>query len=106
MSARLIQLLEMLESSPKDSFLLFATGKEYENLEDLAQALDYYELLEQTNPGYVGLYYHLGKLLEKLERPTEALAAYDRGMLIARSQNDQHSYNELSGARLNLEYDA
>lgn len=100
---RLLQLLEMLEESPRDSFLLFATGKEYENLEDQEQALDYYKLLESTDPSYVGLYYHLGKLLEKMERPEEALQTYLKGMDIARGQNDHHAYSELASAKLNLE---
>ncbi|MFM8450004.1 MAG: hypothetical protein ACKOAY_07850 [Haliscomenobacter sp.] len=106
MSERLVQLLELLDATPLDSFLLFATGKEYEKMEDLEQALDYYELLEKTNPDYVGLYYHLGKLLERMERSADALAAYDRGMATARKLQDQHSYNELSGARLNLEFES
>ena len=100
---RLLQLLEMLEESPKDSFLLFATAKEYENMDDPDQALDYFQLLMETNPAYVGLYYHLGKLLEKQERPEEAVSIYKKGMEVAKSQNDRHSYNELSGALLNLE---
>lgn len=99
---RLLQLLEMLEESPKDSFLLFATAKEYENLDDPDQAQDYFLLLMETDPGYVGLYYHLGKLLEKQSRVEEAAGIYQKGMEVAKEQKDRHSYNELSGALLNL----
>jgi tetratricopeptide (TPR) repeat protein len=100
---RLLQLLEMLEESPGDSFLLFATAKEYEGLEDPEQALDYYRLLLDTDPAYVGLYYHLGKLLEKQGQTPAALEIYQKGMDIATAQHDRHSYNELAGAKLNLE---
>lgn len=100
---RLLQLLEMLEESPTDSFLLFATAKEYESLDDPEQALDYFQLLMKTDPAYVGLYYHLGKLLEKQDRGDEAAGIYRKGMEVAKAQNDRHSYNELSGALLNLE---
>jgi tetratricopeptide (TPR) repeat protein len=103
MSERLVQILELLDSSPRDSFLLFAAAKEYEKMEDLEEALDYYALLEQSDPAYVGLYYHLGKLLEKLGREQEALQAYERGMRVAQAQGDRHSHSELSGAKLNLE---
>ncbi len=99
---RLLQLLEMLEESPGDSFLLFATAKEYENLDDPDQALDYFNLLLDTDPSYVGLYYHLGKLLEKQDRAEEAAAIYQKGMEVANAQKDRHSYNELAGALLNL----
>ena len=99
---RLLKLLEMLEESPRDSFLLFATAKEYENLDDPDQALDYFHLLLDSDPAYVGLYYHLGKLLEKLDRTAEAADIYRKGMEVANAQKDRHSYNELSGALLNL----
>ena len=59
-----------------DSFALFALAKEYEKHGDLDQALAYYRRLRQSNPGYVGLYYHLGKLYERLNLPAEALEAY------------------------------
>jgi tetratricopeptide (TPR) repeat protein len=100
---RLLQLLEMLEESPGDPFLLFAAAKEYELLEDPEQALDYYRLLLDTEPDYVGLYYHLGKLLEKEGQTAAALEIYQKGMEIAAAQQDRHAYNELAGAKLNLE---
>ena len=100
---RLLQLLEMLEESPGDAFLLFATAKEYEVLGDPEQALEYYQLLLDTDPAYVGLYYHLGKLLEKQGQANAALEIYQKGMEVATAQHDRHAYNELSGAKLNLE---
>ncbi|MBK8043883.1 MAG: tetratricopeptide repeat protein [Haliscomenobacter sp.] len=103
MHERLIQLLELLEETPGDPFLLFALAKEYEKLEDTDQALDYYLFLEQSHPDYVGLYYHLGKLYETLDQPDRALATYQKGMEIARAQKDQHSFSELQNAKTNLE---
>lgn len=105
MSQRLEQLLELLHESPRDSFLLFAVAKEYESLQDDHHALEYYQTLVGTDPAYVGVYYHLGKLHERVGRTEEALATYEQGMTIARSQGDQHSYSELASAKLNLEYD-
>ncbi len=94
----------MLEDSPNDAFLLFAVAKEYEGAGDDAQALAHYQRLAQTDPGYVGLYYHLGKLLEKLDRQEEAIAAYDKGLEVAKAAGDRHSWNELSAARMDAEY--
>ncbi len=101
---RLQLLLQMLQDSPEDSFLLFAIAKEYENLGDTAQALDYYLRLQQADPGYVGLYYHLGKLYEQMEQPDAAMQAYDQGLVVAQSVGDRHAWSELSAARLNLDY--
>ena len=101
-SARLQQLFGFLENSPKDSFITFAIAKEYESLELRQKALDYYNKLIENDPNYVGTYYHLGKLLELLDEPEKAFATYKEGMSIAKSLGDQHAFNELAGAKLNL----
>ncbi len=98
------QLQYLLESSPNDAFLLFAVAKEYESVGDEMRALEYYQRLAEADPGYVGLYYHLGKLLEKLDRPEEAKAAYDKGMEVAKIAGDRHAWSELSAARMDMEY--
>ncbi len=102
MSERLELLKTMLTESPKDSFLLFAIAKEYEGLGDIQAALDFFLNLKKENPDYVGLYYHLGKLYEKNEKIEKAFFTYKDGMRIAKEQGDQHSLNELAGAKLNL----
>ena len=103
MSKRLPYLLQLLESSPSDSFVLFAVAKEYENADDLAKALEYYEKLRNTDPAYVGLYYHLGKLHEQQQAFENAVAAYKQGIEVARKASDFHALSELQGALLNLE---
>ena len=102
MSARLQQLLGLLANAPTEPFLLFAIAKEYEGLKEEEKALHYYEQLRQESPEYVGLYYHLGKLLERLQQPDAALQAYDQGIQIAQKQNNRHAWSELREARLGL----
>ena len=101
-SPRLQQLFTFLEQSPKDSFITFAIAKEYEGLGNDAKALEYYLLLCQHDPDYVGTYYHLGKLYEKLEDFPTAFQTYKEGMSIAKKVGDQHALSELAGAKLNL----
>ncbi len=102
-SNRLQQLLHLLESSPTDSFILFALAKEHEKLMEEEKALDYYQKLVQLDPGYVGTYYHLAKLYEKREQVNEALETYQKGMQIAKEMGDRHALAELSSAKMNLE---
>lgn len=104
MTQRLQLLLDLLEGNPANTFALFAVAKEYEGRGELAEALAHYEKLRATDPGYVGLYYHLGKLQERLNNPDGALDAYRSGAAVARKAGDQHALNELMGARLNLDH--
>lgn len=99
---RLERLLQFLEESPQDNFLLFALAKEYEKSGNDVQALSYYEKLATANENYVGLYYHLGKLHERQNAPQQAFAVYSKGMEIARRTGDRHAFSELAAARLNL----
>lgn len=105
MNARLELLQSLLRDTPDDSFTLFAVAKEYEKLGDRTQALTHYLRLRDINPGYVGLYYHLGKLYETLEQPQQALEAYRQGCDVARAAKDFHALGELNGARLALDDD-
>lgn len=99
---RLDQLQKLLDESPHDSFLLFALAKEYEKLGNDQQALEWFLRLHKNDPAYVGLYYHLGKLYERLQQPAQAFRTYQEGMDVARQQGDQHALSELAGARLAL----
>jgi tetratricopeptide (TPR) repeat protein len=57
-----------------------------------------FESLVQTHPDYVGTYYHLGKLYEKLNNPELAINTYRSGMEIARKSRNFHALGELQGA--------
>jgi len=102
MSQRLTYLLQLLAASPQDTFVLFATAKEYEKQGDMDLALNYYEQLQRTDANYVGLYYHLGKLHEQAGRFDAAVATYRAGMSVARQAGDAHALGELAAAKLNL----
>ena len=103
--SRLNQLFTFLESQPNEPFIIFAIAKEYEGNNDNFKALEYYTRLQETTPQYVGLYYHLGKLYERLGEPDQALTTYKKGMIVAKQEKDMHAYNELAGAKMNLSDD-
>src|ERR1700760_2458615 len=93
--SRLEKLLEFIKNEPDDEFLKYALATEYLRLNDTAKALEYYEDLVNNHPGYVGTYYHLGKLYEALNRKPDAINTYEKGMETAKAQRDNHAFSEL-----------
>lgn len=95
---RIKQIQEFLKSSPHDSFLKHALALEYIKLGDDITAQKIFEELLHVEPGYVGSYYHLGKLLERLNENDKAIEWYEKGMLLAKEKGEQHALGELRGA--------
>ena len=103
--SRIDQLQSFLKDSPNDSFIIFAIAKEFEKTGDLHQAEKQYRLIHKNEPEYVGMYYHLGKLLFNNNDLQGAWKIYSEGMQVAKQQGDQHALNELAGARLEIDED-
>ena len=95
---RIEQLKQMLDEEPNEPFLLYALAMEYNNAQDHELALNYYEKLITHHRQYVGTYYHLAKLYERLEMTDKAKNCYEQGMGIARQMGDQHAFSELNSA--------
>ena len=57
-----------------------------------------FEELLEAEPGYVGSYYHLGKLFERIGDNDKAIEWYQKGMEIAKEKGEQHALGELRGA--------
>jgi Tfp pilus assembly protein PilF len=95
---RINKIKEMLSVNPDDSFLNHALALEYIKVGDDAAAQSIFEQLLEREPGYVGSYYHLAKLLERNGKEQEAIAVYERGMHMAKEKGEQHAFNELRSA--------
>lgn len=101
---RIARIKEFLQSNPKDNFLRHALALEYVKLgEDLA-ARELFEAVLTEFPDYIGSYYHLAKLLEKMEQTPLAIEWYEKGMAAAKKAGDNHAYNELQAAYEELVY--
>ncbi len=103
MTTRLQQLFTFLETNPDDAFLIFAIAKEFEGMGERDKAVSFYNRLIEEQPNYIGTYYHLGKLYEKLDNETQAIVTYNSGIAAARNMNDLHALAELQNAKMELE---
>ncbi len=98
MTDRINKLKDFLEKQPGDSFLQHALALEYIKIEDDAAARILFETLLENDPGYVGSYYHLGRLLERVGENDNAIAIYEKGIAAAKTAGDNHAKNELQMA--------
>jgi Tfp pilus assembly protein PilF len=101
---RIDRIQEMLSTNPKDSFLRHALALEWIKLGNDIEAKGLFEAILAEDPTYIGSYYHLAKLLERLGETPEAILWYEKGMEAAKAAKDQHSYNELQSAYEDLVY--
>lgn len=101
---RINRIQEFLKASPNDNFLRHALALEYIKIGEDQQARELFTTILTENPDYVGSYYHLAKLLEKLGLTQEAISWYEKGMEAAKAAKDQHAYNELQAAYEDLVY--
>ena len=95
--SRIAQLEELLKQDENDSFLQHALALEHIKISNDAEAEKLFTNLLEREPGYVGSYYHLAKLLTRANKTTEAIKIYATGMKQAKLAGDMHAYNELQG---------
>ena len=89
---------EFLAANPGDSVVKHALALEYIKLGDDEKARVLFEEILSREPGYVGSYYHLAKLLERNNNTYDAIKVYEKGMEETKSMGDHHAYNELRAA--------
>ncbi|MEO6289340.1 MAG: hypothetical protein ABIO76_05445 [Ginsengibacter sp.] len=100
---RIEQIKKLLKSDENDSFLQHALALEYIKMGDDAAAKVLFNSILEREPGYIGSYYHLGKLLERNNDFPAAIGVYKKGMEVAESAKDHHSFTELQAAFDELE---
>ena len=95
---RIPKIKELLQLNPTDSFLQHALALEYIKLGNDEEAKILFEQLLNREPGYIGSYYHLAKLLERNNKTDEAVKVYEKGMEEAKKAGDKHAFGELKSA--------
>jgi Tfp pilus assembly protein PilF len=95
---RIASLQAFLSASPGDNFLEHALALEYSKAGNEAEARRIFETILLRDPGYIGSYYHLAKLLERTGEKVLAREWYQKGMVAAKTAGDNHAYGELRAA--------
>jgi tetratricopeptide (TPR) repeat protein len=95
---RIEKLKEFLLAEPDDPFVKHALALEYWKLGEVVTARRLLEEVLTKNPGAVGSYYQLGKLLEGIGEEGLAMEWYVKGMAAAKAAGERRAYNELQSA--------
>lgn len=91
-------LIEMLEKEPEDVFLNYALAVEFVGEGKYEEAEKQFLKTTKLNEGYLPCYYQLGQVAEKLNKEKEALEYYNKGVDLAKKQNNNKALNELNEA--------
>lgn len=98
------RLARYIKQNPEDSFSKFALALEFLKQDAFEKARVLFENILRNDPGYVGVYYHLGKLYEMMEELKKAQHLYNKGIEIASQQEtQQRTTSELREALAELE---
>ncbi len=95
---RIEKLHAFLNTNPHDHFIQHALALEYIKLGEDNKARGLFEEILTHDPSYIGSYYHLAKLLERMGEKNLAASWYEKGMAAAKEAKDNHAYNELQAA--------
>ena len=95
---RMEKIIEFLKASPSDNFLQHALALEYNKRGEEDKAKILFEEILTRDPGYIGSYYHLAKLLEHIGDTEGAIKWYEKGMEAAKKAGDNHALGELKSA--------
>ena len=101
---RIQQLITYIQEEPGDPFNVYALAMEFINGQP-AQARPYFDQLLTDHPDYLPTYYHAAALYADLNERDRAADVYEKGIALARVQNNQKTLLELQRARQAFEED-
>ena len=101
---RIDQLTRYLEEEPTEPFNVYALAMEYVDNQPEKARLYFDQLLAQ-HPNYLPTYYHAASLYVDLDERDKAAELYDKGIDLARAQNNEKTLQELQRAQQAFEDD-
>lgn len=103
--SRISELAKAVKEHPEDSFYKFALALEMLKIDEKVKARVLFENIKNSDPEYVGVYYHLAKLYEELGETELATNTYRSGITVALKLNELKTKQELEAALLQLEFE-
>ena len=92
-----IESLEKMLDGPRDGALLrFSLGNEYLKAGDPAKAANCFQNAVDRDNQFSAAWKALGKSLAEAGQHTEALAAYERGIIVAETKGDLQAAKEMT----------
>lgn len=101
---RIQQLIRFVQEEPNEPFNVYALAMEYINSQP-AQAQFYFDQLLTEHPDYLPTYYHAAALYAELDERERAAELYEKGIVLARAQQNQKTLQELERAQQAFEDD-
>jgi Tfp pilus assembly protein PilF len=95
---RIAFLKDFISKNPMDLFSRHALAMEMIKLGNDVEAKSILDQILLIDSNYVGSYYHLGKVEERLGMMNDALLTYHKGIQVAMKLGDQHASRELKAA--------
>lgn len=102
-TSRKEQLETMLQDDPNDPLLRYMLAMEHGSAGDHAEAVKCFEELLARTATYVPAYMQCGQALARLGRNSDARAIWQRGIVQAQQQGEEHAAGEMQGMIEGLE---
>ena len=94
---RIEQLKQFINDDPGDVFSRYALALEYLKV-DPAVALKFFDELIATNPDYLPSYYPAAHLMIELNKASDAMRLFEKGIALAKEQGNPKMEMELKAA--------
>lgn len=101
---RIQQLIRFVENEPTEPFNVYALAMEYLDSQP-GEARLYLDQLLANHPDYLPTYYQAAALYANLDDRDKAAQLYEKGIALARAQNNQKTLQELERAQRAFEDD-
>jgi tetratricopeptide (TPR) repeat protein len=98
MITRIESLKKFLELDPNDSFTKYAIALESIKEKNFVEAIIYLQSIIDNNQDYLAAYQQLGRILIATNQKEEAIKVYEKGIQIAKKQNEKHTQEKLEEA--------
>ncbi|MGK7389448.1 MAG: tetratricopeptide repeat protein [Candidatus Cyclobacteriaceae bacterium M2_1C_046] len=101
-SDRLKKLENYYKQDPNDPFIIYGLALEYEK-RDLDKAVEFFDILLTKHPDYLPTYYKAAHLYWEEDQPEQARSIFERGIDLAKKQENVKILNELKAAFHNFQ---